>query len=249
MKIIADTNIWYAFSQDKELLNSVKDKNICPTYVNIFELFKTYNLLCNEELVRSSMRSLFEFLDNVIYEPSFIHIAQLHKEYDFDIDDKIGWLLDRTSSFASGAMVDRTNIEQFTQALSHFEQPLKIAAINYNNLAVDVKENIDVHERKEVVPDYNEIFECIDSYVKVATEGAIDLEGFDFDNVELFYKTFWQFLREIEVTSMKIQPNDWLDLLILVYVQPGDKYWTKEKRWKNLIKKAGCGKYLYEDAD
>lgn len=27
--------------------------------------------------------------------------------------------------------------------------------------------------------------------------------------------------------------------------EQGDKYWTREKRWINLIKKAGCENYLY----
>jgi len=43
---------------------------------------------------------------------------------------------------------------------------------------------------------------------------------------------------------MKVQANDWYDFAILAYVQPGDKYWTREKRWINLINDAGCGHYL-----
>lgn len=44
---------------------------------------------------------------------------------------------------------------------------------------------------------------------------------------------------------MKIQANDWYDFAILTYVQPGDKYWTREKRWLKLITEAGCSEYLY----
>jgi hypothetical protein len=45
---------------------------------------------------------------------------------------------------------------------------------------------------------------------------------------------------------MKIKDNDWFDFSILAYVQPGDKYWSNDKKWKILIKDAGCEKYLYE---
>ena len=47
---------------------------------------------------------------------------------------------------------------------------------------------------------------------------------------------------------MKFQPNDFYDLSNLVYVQPGDKYWTKEKRWKRIIsERANLDEYLVKD--
>ena len=45
---------------------------------------------------------------------------------------------------------------------------------------------------------------------------------------------------------MKIKDNDWFDFSILAYVQPGDKYWTNDRKWLRLIKEAGCEEYLYE---
>ena len=41
--------------------------------------------------------------------------------------------------------------------------------------------------------------------------------------------------------------NDWYDLFQLIYVQPGEKYWTKDTYWIKLIKKAGMQHYLYEE--
>lgn len=45
---------------------------------------------------------------------------------------------------------------------------------------------------------------------------------------------------------MKIKNNDWLDLAFLVYVRPGQKIWTKDKRLKALIKECGLTEYLFE---
>lgn len=45
---------------------------------------------------------------------------------------------------------------------------------------------------------------------------------------------------------MKANDSDWFDFAILGYVQPGDKLWTYDKKWINLIKNAGCAEYLYE---
>ena len=46
---------------------------------------------------------------------------------------------------------------------------------------------------------------------------------------------------------MKMVPNDWYDLTLLAYVEPGDKYWTKEGKWNQLIREAGCAAYLFEE--
>jgi hypothetical protein len=50
----------------------------------------------------------------------------------------------------------------------------------------------------------------------------------------------------LETSKMKIQANDWFDFAMLAYVQPGDKYFTYEKRWNRLIEEAGCGDYLFQ---
>lgn len=66
------------------------------------------------------------------------------------------------------------------------------------------------------------------------------------------YEQTWASLYvELCVSKMKIQANDLYDLSNLVYVSPGDKYWTKEKRWQRIIQDTvlGQGKYLVEYMD
>ena len=36
------------------------------------------------------------------------------------------------------------------------------------------------------------------------------------------------------------------DLFNLAYVRRGDKYWTNEKKWIDIIKAVGCEHYLYQ---
>jgi len=69
MKIIADTNIWYYLYQEKALLEKVKGQPITPTYISIFELNTSKNILDKEELVRGACRMQFVFKSFVIYEP------------------------------------------------------------------------------------------------------------------------------------------------------------------------------------
>ncbi|MFW6351554.1 MAG: hypothetical protein ACOC2E_04145, partial [Bacteroidota bacterium] len=57
------------------------------------------------------------------------------------------------------------------------------------------------------------------------------------------------FFNDMELGAVKLQPNDWYDLFLLTYVQPGNKIWTKEKRWIRYIQRAGMGSYLFEHSN
>jgi hypothetical protein len=45
-------------------------------------------------------------------------------------------------------------------------------------------------------------------------------------------------------SQMKVEDNDYFDILNLVYVDEKSLYWTEEKRWKTIIKEAGMERYL-----
>lgn len=66
------------------------------------------------------------------------------------------------------------------------------------------------------------------------------------NKIELLMRTLDHLNKTLVTSKMKFEENDWFDLSILGYVQPGDKYWTKEKKWIRLIKEAGCEEYLFK---
>lgn len=84
MKIVADTNIWYYISEDKNLFEKVKDLPIAPSYVSIYELNTSKNILDKEELVRKACRAQFHFISHVIYEPPLIYLANLGGSTGYD---------------------------------------------------------------------------------------------------------------------------------------------------------------------
>ncbi len=84
MKIIADTHIYYYLGSDESLFDKVKWEPICPTFINILELSKTHNLINRQEYVREAIRKLFNYKNEVIFEPPFIHVAKLYGEYDYN---------------------------------------------------------------------------------------------------------------------------------------------------------------------
>lgn len=57
---------------------------------------------------------------------------------------------------------------------------------------------------------------------------------------------FTEFFIQIDTSTRKVKPNDWNDLINLIYVGPDDLYWTKEKRWNIIFKDAKMERYLFK---
>jgi hypothetical protein len=247
MKVIADTNIWYGLGQEKELFERVKLEPICPTFPNIHELSKSENLIEKEELSRSAIRMLFQFKDSVIYEPPFIYLAKLHQTYEYDIEKEIGDWLIFTSKFAKGYSIEPSKKNEFKKQIQKMREKLTDVSDFSNNEAEKIRKRILNKKEHRKLDTYQITGAFLSFCVEKSTEGKCNLNGFEMNKAELLIKTLNHFFRTLEVSQMRIQANDWYDFAILGYVQPGDKYWTREKRWINLIKEAGCKNYLYEE--
>ena len=247
MKIIADTNIWYGLGQESDLFERIKCEPIRPTFVNIHELSMSENVIDKVDLTRSAVRMLFHFKDSVIYEPPFIYLAKLQQSYDYDIIENVGIWLEFTSRFAQGETIDLSEKDNFRKETRSRKEVLIDASNFYNDEAKKIQERIKdkkAHKKKHTLA---AIGSFLSKCVEISTKGKCNLDGLKMDKVELLIKTLGHFFKILETSKMKFQPNDWYDLAILAYVQSEDKYWTREKRWLNLIKEAGCENYLYEE--
>lgn len=245
MKIVADTNIWYGLGQDENLFQKVKKLPIHPTFANIHELSKSENLIDKEELSRSAIQMLFKFRQNTIYEPPFIYIAKLKQEFRYDIELEIGHWLKFTSKIAKGYSVDPNKKEEFKQDILAGRKNLEEVAKIFNDEAESIRARILDKKLHKKINTYQITAEFINFCILQSTKGKINIDGFELDNIELLIKTLDHFFKTLETSNMRVQANDWYDFAILAYVQPGDKYWTREKRWINLITDSGCGDYLY----
>ncbi len=245
MKIVVDTNIWYGLGQENELFEIVKDKPLSPTFVNIHELSKTENLVDKEDLTRSAIQMLFRFQKYVIFEPPFIYLAKLHQKFDYNVEKEIGHWLNFTSKFAKGHSIDPEKKEKFKEQVEQMRDSFIEVSDFFNQEAEKTRNRIINKKSHRKIDTYQITGRFLNYCVEKSTNNECNLDNFEMDKVELLVKTLDFFFKTLETSKMKVQPNDWYDFTILAYVQPGDKYWTREKRWINLIKDAGCEKYLY----
>lgn len=246
MKIICDTNIWYHLGANPELFEKVKDEPICPTNANIYELSKTANVVSLEHEVRAAIQKMFHFKQNVIYKSPFVHLASLSTDIEFDVQAEVGTYLQFTELFASGEKIREDKIDEFKKYSDTRKDALQ-QFCDFINGVIDKRRseipNKQEHKSKDMVPS---TFALLNFMVKVVTERKYNIESLDLSQAELLVRTLGKFLHNLERSTTKIKPNDWYDILQLAYVQPGDKYWTKEKKWLSLIQEAGMEGYLYD---
>ncbi|MCH6235812.1 hypothetical protein [Cognataquiflexum rubidum] len=247
MKIIGDTNIWYYIGKDKELFEKTRTEPISPTFVNIYELSKSDNILNNEELSRLAIQKLFAFKTNVIYEPPFIYIAKLHNEIEFDVKNEIGGWLNFTEKFAKGHSIEASKRDDFKKVIDGIRGDLNSGAEFFNEEAEKIRQRLKDKTEHKRTDTFLLTSGFINFIVETTTAKKCNLDGFNIDKIELLIRTLDYFFKTLETSRMKIMGNDWFDFSILAYIQPGDKYWTFDKKWLTLIKDAGCEDYLYKN--
>lgn len=177
----------------------------------------------------------------------FIYLARLKQDYEYDIVLEIGQWLEFTSKFAKGHSINPEKKEFFKQEILAGRKNLEEVAKFFNDEAENIRTRILNKKAHKKIDTYQITAEFINFCVEQSTKGKVNLDGFNLDNIELLVKTLDRFFKTLETSHMKVQANDWYDFAILTYVQPGDKYWTREKRWINLINEAGCGHYLIKE--
>jgi len=247
MKIIADTNIWYSLGQDNDLFKKVEELLICPTWINIVELSKTENVVDKEDFTRLAIQKMFHYKSNVIVDSPFIYLSKLKtKDEKVELDSFISDCLLFTERFAQGDKIDLEKQSQYYDWINKHRDNVTTLCDWFNEKSDGIKKKVNKKTHRKL--DTFEITATfIHKIVELMTKGEVNLYDFDFEQIELFWRTIDQFFKELELSGMKMQPNDWFDFTQLAYVQPGDLFWTKEKRWIRIIENIGLQDYLYQE--
>lgn len=92
------------------------------------------------------------------------------------------------------------------------------------------------------------IIDYLNFLAKQVINGQYNLRKLPLRDYELLICVMDLFYKKLETGSIVWKENDLNDLFILVYVRRGDKYWTKDQKWIDLIKEAGFDEYLFNHA-
>src|SRR5690606_29621720 len=157
-----------------------------------------------ENLSRSAIQMLFRFKQNTIYEPPFIYLAKLKQEYEYDILLEMGHWLEFTSKFAKGHSIDPEKKEQFKQDILTGRQNLEDVAKLFNNEAESIRTRILDKKSHKKIDTYQITAEFINFCVIQSTKGAVNINDFELDNIELLVRTLDHYFKTLETSHMKM---------------------------------------------
>lgn len=246
--IICDTHIWYGIGWGLIDLAKVHPTNrLIASYNNIDELCSTQKLIDSPDYVVKAMQSIFKHSGaNTIHDTPFIHLKRLSDpNFKIDRSDDIGAMLEFSERIASGDTVDRSKETEYRAFSADIKKRFQDATDVMNKEALRIKE---ANKGKKLVKRegrIRQVRDLISSFVEIQCGEGLPL-NFDWKNVELFENVLLDFYISVERGATTITTNDWHDLFLLAYVQPGKVVWTREKKWKRFIDDAGMNKYRFD---
>lgn len=246
-RIIADTNVWYQLGSDDLLFDRVSSQ-LVPVYNNLWEMSTTGMLHDKVKIlkVRGGIRKMMLCQERMILmEPLRYLIALGNKGYANRIRAYTIDMLKFTQKIAQGYSIADSQQENFRFALNEIKADLYKIQDSFNEAATLCKSKIKNFKMHRNQTNYMLIVSLLDYMAKMATQGAFDLKRVPHHDYELLVLVMDCFFKKLETGELKWQRNDLFDLFNLAYVRRGDKYWTNEKRWIQIIKTAGCDGYLY----
>jgi hypothetical protein len=263
-EIICDTNIWYDLG--KGLIQKPKNVKLIATWVNIIELGFSHPEIkekLNPDDTINAAKAILNYSDEIIEQNAFAYpCAKVEKGVELksqpsilsilkDIADtglpsnstyhthkyRYDYFIDMKNNFADTYNREKRNIrskEIYNRASRESFKKSDSAQIEEHVLGLlsDIRDYLNKEQQLEIV------FPDDDSFHRTLETIKIQLECFIYTR-----QTFAK--KSILEKNMKIQPNDFFDLLNLIYVGNDKLYWTKEKRWITSIKEAKMEKYLY----
>jgi hypothetical protein len=145
-------------------------------------------------------------------------------------------------------MANNLETPEFIEATKEYRENrnnvYKEFVVIINDYAAEVRAKITDKEAHKKFDATNINRELIEDWVFRITEQHLP-ENFDWNQIELFMATMGVYFKKLELGEFTMAYNDAFDLFMLMYVQPGDKYWTFDKTWNELIVEAGMKKYIY----
>lgn len=250
-RIICDTMIWYGLSKNNLQVPDPNKYTLVCTYLSLMELAFSPNNLNKLSEVQAAINKIFSLKPEIILHYPWDHAQSLIDkdfEREFDIESNLTFAFIRILLKHPKEGLISNSFKEKLEEISSIRRKNFGEWANFlndlNNLQNDVKRAlIKYSDRNRNLLDFKKWFihKLNEREFGEYSDDAIPWEQFE------FYTAIGSaYLRKMMVSSMKADGNDENDIRNMIYVQPGDKYWTLEKKWLNLARESKMTKYLYE---
>lgn len=257
-KVICDTNVWYGFCQGRTTVLN-ENQILIPTSLTLVELAISEVLAHDIKLFQCTIKAIYDRGGPIIPEDPIDYVLSQQdpkfKPQERGIKDILHFFSQILSlDFSKNNRLDDKLKHDIIENSKNKRQARLDFADLVNSKINEIRKNINISIGKEqhLQIDTTDLIKSmtISIFNKHVQETGynIDWENFDWKKIELFTKVTERFFKKIETTKdMKISPNDAVDWMNLLYVEPTHKYLTFEEAWRNYIKEdERIRHYLYD---
>lgn len=241
--LLYDTNKAYQ-NTSPECEQELEKFNVYTSYLNVLELSKTSGLIKKPGSAINAIRRLMKYPviadDPLVYVkklavPDYVHSKGSNKEI----------ILAFTKAVAHGNDMSQF-VDPIKEMISGMDKLARIYKSCLNREGAKIRKNIidrEAHERLDSMPSLRSL---LSKLVANHTDGIGLPDDFDWSQLELFMGVMKRYLKDIELGARQATDNDFEDTWQLVYVQPGGKYWTNDRKLTiSIVQQIGLDHYLF----
>ncbi len=243
-RVICDANVWYGFANGELNIEDYSSVNLVCTKVTIEELSTSENMLDERKilLVQKTLKIIFTHASDIILINPILWLVKCgNPNFHIDLSSAEERLeeLKFFSNMDNQQLLEISQNSVFQEGILKYDKSLKSSVDSINALTPLIKNNIKAtigkrkHRRKENS-------EKIQNFIKMMIEKlslntGIDWNNYPWSKIFFFIKIWDIFDKELELSGMKLEKNDWYDLYNMIYVDEESKYLTLEKKWNRFI--------------
>jgi hypothetical protein len=251
--IICDTNVWYNLGSGVVDIKSIDRLKLIGTAVTVQEFSYTPNLINHFEDVKKAISAFLSLNSGINILNPFEYLLYLFIPGYIPSDSKIRGLIEELKILQTVEFTElsRNNIEIGKSLINEkikfdrdFSDSINSELINIQDKFKNKKLRNE-HKNKDFSIEWkNLISDIVKLYSKhnYAKEYCLSDDPKIWNRIECFILVWETYFKLLDTEKRKIDKNDWSDLINLVYVNPGDKYWTFEKKWNYVL---NCDKRLH----
>ena len=244
MPIVCDTNIWYALADGRIKPEEVVGKNLVGTFVSGYEFCSSRNMYRDFNRLKLAVRAFSKY-SQFCYGGSPIEHIKMISNYEWD---RSGW---ENIEIMLNAIVMSDlspNNDLARELFGGYIDEMNLKDQPFQDIICQYREGIKfkgAYKKKMNEPEFRAFHKEQTKELLSEVHQGVTI---NWDMIELYVSTFDEWFRQLSLQpNLIMNLNDWNDLSNLVYVKPGNLYWTGEKkRTTEFINNCGCSHYLYK---
>ena len=239
INVICDTMLWYHISKTRVKDDFKLKHNLIGTYINAIELNATENLIKYHEDAIQAIISLNKFAYYIIEHDPFdgFILQNIDPDYpnviDYNVLESLAILIKYD---VSHFLQDPLKIKEVREFIDTVNEPYVRLSNEINAALPDLRKTYSNKQSFKASQTNWEIYNMVVEIIaqRIKTEGNYKLE-----NCEFFIVMQDKYFRMlISDEKFKAEPNDFNDLMNMVYVGKNDKFYTQEKKWIEFANQA-----------